>query len=179
MRLASILALLLAILASACLAASPKEGQPAPPFAVKTLDGRQIDSADLKGKVVLLHFWATWCPPCREELPALDAFYRQHRDEGLEILAISIEDAADAAKVQEFAQGYAFPAAMIGDARLAGYGRVWALPLSFLIDRDGTLRKGDWTGAEKIDAVTLDKLVLPLLGSAGTRSGGPAGKPRQ
>ena len=71
--------LTLGFLTAACLAAAPKEGRPAPSFAAKSLDGRQIESADLKGKVVLIHFWATCCPPWREEMPALDKFYRQHR----------------------------------------------------------------------------------------------------
>ncbi len=178
MRIPSLTALLLVFLASACLAASPKEGGPAPAFAVKALDGRQIDSTALKGKVVLLHFWATWCPPCREEMPALDAFYQQHRADGLEVVAVSMDDPADESKVREFTKGFAFPAAMIGDAHVAAYGRVWALPLSFLIDRDGTLRKADWTGGEKIDAATLDKVVLPLLRGPDTLTASQPAQPR-
>lgn len=138
-------------------------GRPAPAWQAVTLDGRQVDSASLKGKVVLVHFWATWCPPCREEMPALDAFYRQHAKDGLEVVAISLDDAADRAKVRDFVKSYAFPVAMMGDARVAGFGRVWVLPLSFLIDRKGVLREDGWTGEQRIDAASLNRIVLPLL----------------
>jgi thiol-disulfide isomerase/thioredoxin len=159
----SALLLTLGFLAATCLAASPKESEPAPAFAAKSLAGQQIDSAGLKGKVVILHFWATWCPPCREEMPALDKFYREHRAEGLEVVAVSIEESADLAKVREAAKAYSFPSAMLADARVDGFGRIWALPLTFLIDRHGILRRADWTGGEKIDSASLDRLVLPLL----------------
>jgi thiol-disulfide isomerase/thioredoxin len=162
-RIFLILAASMLLLSGAGHAASPKEGQPIPPYEVMTVDGRTVDAAALKGKVTLVHFWATWCPPCIEEMPALDSFYRAHRQEGFEVVAISVEDAADAAKVREFARQYAFPVAMKGSAKVDGFGRLWALPLSFLIDRKGILRKGDWTGPEKIDAAVLERLVLPLL----------------
>lgn len=145
------------------LAASLDEGRPAPAFEIRTLDGRSIDSANTKGKVVLLHFWATWCPPCREEMPALDKFYREHRKEGLEIVAISIEDAADAAAVRDAAKQYSYPAALISQAKIEGYGRIWRIPLSYVIDRNGVLRKSDWSGDQKIDAASLEQFVRPLL----------------
>jgi thiol-disulfide isomerase/thioredoxin len=138
-------------------------GQPVAAWQVKTLDGRQIDSSSLKGKVVLVHFWATWCPPCREEMPALDAFYRQHAKDGLEVVAISLDDDADRAKVRDFVRTYSFPVAMMRDARVDGFGRIWVLPLSFLIDRKGVLREDGWTGERRIDAASLDRIVLPLL----------------
>jgi cytochrome c biogenesis protein CcmG/thiol:disulfide interchange protein DsbE len=144
-------------------AAAPKAGQAAPDFAVTTLDGRTITRDQLRGKVTLVHFWATWCPPCREEMPVLDKFYRQHRADGFEVIAVSIEDAADEAKVRDFTREFAFPVAMKGASRIDGFGRLWVLPLSFLIDRRQVLRKSDWTGEEKIDAASLDALVRPLL----------------
>ena len=159
--------ILACLLAGGCalpgLAASPAEGRAAPGFEVKSLDGRLIDSAQSKGKVVMLHFWATWCPPCREEMPLLEKFYQAHRKDGFEVVAISIEDAADEAKVREVAKAFNFPVAMRSAAKVEGYGRIWSLPLSFVIDRKGVLRKSDWSGELKIDASSLAKNVLPLL----------------
>ena len=164
MRLRLILAgLLVAALSSAGIAASLKVGTPAPQFEVTAMDGRVIGATALRGKVTLVHFWATWCPPCLEEMPALDKFYRDHRKDGFEVVAISVDDAADTAKVREFSKRFAFPVAMKEAARVDAFGRLWALPLSFLIDRKQILRKSDWLGSETIDAGALDKLVLPLL----------------
>ena len=153
----------LTLLLSALAFAAPKEGAPAPRFGIKTLDGKTIDSETLRGKVVVLHFWATWCPPCREEMPALEKFYVEHRSEGLEIIAVSADDAGDEAKVRQFAGSYSYPIALAANSRTDGFGRVWVLPLTFVIDRKGILRKADWTGAEKIDAASLGKLILPLI----------------
>lgn len=144
-------------------AAAPAEGKPAPPFEVKTIDGQVIDSAKTRGQVVLLHFWATWCPPCREEMPAIEKFYSEHHSEGFEAIAISVDEAADEAKVKEYAKAFTYPVALVNAASIQGYGRIWALPLTFVIDRKGVLRKSDWTGEQKIDAASLNAYVLPLL----------------
>jgi cytochrome c biogenesis protein CcmG/thiol:disulfide interchange protein DsbE len=145
------------------LARSPEAGQAAPDFALRTLDGREIHAAGLEGKVVLVHFWATWCPPCREEMPALERFYRRHRRDGLEILAISIEDVADLARVRAAAAAYSFPVALAPDAEVAGFGRVWVVPLSFVIDRHGLMRVSGWTGERGIDDASLAAALSPLL----------------
>jgi len=138
-------------------------GEQAPAWQATTLDGRVIDSDSLKGKVTLVHFWATWCPPCRKEMPALANFYREHAKDGLEIVAVSLDEDANQAEVRRFVQSYGFPVAMMSASRMDGFGRVWALPLSFLIDRRGVLREADWTGERTIDAASLDKIVLPVL----------------
>lgn len=155
--------LLLVLLAYPVFPVLAADSGTAPSWQVTTLDGRKIASDDLKGKVVLVHFWATWCPPCREEMPVLQAFYQRHAKEGLEIVAISLDDDADRSKVKDFTRSDSFPVAMAGEAKVDGFGRVWVLPLSFLIDRKGVVRKSDWTGEEKIDPASLDRLVLPLL----------------
>ncbi len=96
-------------------------------------------------------------------MPALEKFYQEHRKEGLEIVAVSIEDAADAAAVRDAAQQYSYPTALISQAKIEGYGRIWRIPLSFVIDRNGLLRKSDWSGEQKTDAASLEKFVRPLL----------------
>ena len=149
--------------ASPALANSLRVGAAAPAFTVKTLDGRTLSLASLHGKVVLLNFWATWCPPCRAEMPALEQFYQQHHNEGLEIIAVSVEDDSDETKVRAAAAAYTFPLALISGATVEGYGRIWRLPLTFVIDRAGVLRKSDWTGEQPISAASLDEYVLPYL----------------
>ena len=87
-------------------------GMPAPAVRAELLDGGTFDSAKQHGKVIVVNFWATWCKPCREEMPALDAFYRTHRAEGLELIAINIEGPEDLAKVKGVMKNFSFPAAL-------------------------------------------------------------------
>lgn len=158
-----VLGVLTGMFAGSSFATSPKVGQALPHFSIRTLDGREIDSSELRGKVTIVHFWATWCPPCREEMPALEKFYAAHHNEGLEVIALSIEDDEGKSKVLDFSKSFTFPVAMKSAVQVDGFGRIWRLPLSFLIDRKGILRKGDWTGAQKMDASTLETFVRPLL----------------
>jgi thiol-disulfide isomerase/thioredoxin len=144
-------------------AAALSEGAPAPAIEARLLDGSAFSLAAQAGKVVIVNLWATWCAPCRAEMPALDAYYRQHRDEGLVLLAISMDAPKDEAKVRDVMRDFAFPAALIRDADIRGYGRVWRLPLTFVIDRAGVLRKEDWYGDPGLDGAQLDATVTPLL----------------
>lgn len=139
------------------------EGKPAPPMNAKLLDGTLFKLTDNAGKVVVVNIWATWCAPCRAEMPALDAYFRQHRDDGLVLVAISMDDPRDEAKVRDFIKAFSFPAALARDADIKGYGRVWRLPLTFVVDRHGILRKDDWYGDPGLDAQLLEKTVTPLL----------------
>ena len=144
-------------------ASAIEEGQPAPRFDAKRLDGASFDAVRLRGKVVVLNFWATWCPSCRQEMPALDAYYRMHHDQGLEVLAVSLDEPEDVAKVRSVMADYRFPAAMMGEAHVKDFGRIWVLPLTFVIDRNGVLRKDEWHGPPAIDRAALERVVTPLL----------------
>src|SRR5208282_3739180 len=84
------------------------EGEAAPAIRAKLLDGTTVSLAEDAGKVVVVNMWATWCAPCREEMPALDAYYRAHRDEGLVLVALSMDDPKDEAKVRAMTKGYSF-----------------------------------------------------------------------
>ncbi|WP_051710412.1 TlpA family protein disulfide reductase [Andreprevotia chitinilytica] len=138
-------------------------GKPAPAFTAKSLAAKSINLAVLAGKVVVINFWATWCSPCRQEMPALDAFYRQHQAEGLEVIGVSVDDNADLPLVKTLAQAVSYPIAMSDDASFSGYGRIWRVPLTFVIDRKGIVRTNGWQGDTLIDAATLESTVLPLL----------------
>ena len=127
------------------------------------LDGRALATDRLLGKVLLVNFWATWCGPCRVEMPELESYYRLHHEQGLEVLALSTDELADEAKVREAAQPFSFPVAMLKASKLSGFGRIWRMPVSAVIDRDGRLVKQDWFIEPKLDAAALDSIVKPLL----------------
>lgn len=110
---------------------------PVPPFLVNDLDGYLISTAALRGKVVLLSFWATWCPPCREEIPELNELAARYPDR-LVVIGISMDD-GPASEVREFAQkiGIHYPIVMGSEAMSEEYGGVPALPTSFIVNADG------------------------------------------
>jgi len=139
-------------------------GAPAPPATLVTLDGQRISSGDLLGQVVILTFWATWCSPCRDELPLLSDYLASHADAGLCILGFSLDTRERLAEVRRVAQSLRFPVGLLSDSSAPGYGRIWRLPVSFTVDRHGRLTEDGWK--EKQPAWTrerLDQLVTPLL----------------
>src|SRR5208282_791575 len=138
-------------------------GKPAPALEAKLLDGTSFSLASTTGKVIIVNFWATYCEPCRAEMPALDAYYRKHHAEGLVLLGISIDDPSDAAKVRTVMSAFSFPGALAQDAHFEKYGRIWHIPLTFVIDRHGNTRQDGWYIENGIDLPLLDKTVTPLL----------------
>jgi cytochrome c biogenesis protein CcmG/thiol:disulfide interchange protein DsbE len=166
------------VLASLLALANPAfaiaEGAPAPAIEGRLFDGTGFALADYARKVVMLNFWATWCAPCREEMPALDAYYRRHASEGFLLIAISMDSPKDEAKARAIMQSFAFPAALARETNIKGYGRIWRLPLTFVIDRRGILRKDGWFGDPLLDAAILEQTVTPLLrAGASSASSGP------
>jgi cytochrome c biogenesis protein CcmG/thiol:disulfide interchange protein DsbE len=143
-------------------------GKPAPALEAKTIDGKNFSLADVKGQVVLVNFWASWCEPCRKEMPAMETYYLKHKDEGLRILAISMDDPEDDAKVYQIMKNFTYPAAFQRDADYSGYRRIWRMPMTFIIDRQGILRKDGGVGPPSIDLDLLEKVVTPLLTSGGS-----------
>jgi peroxiredoxin len=145
-----------------------EQGRPAPAFKAKTLSGQSMDLASTMGDVVLINFWATWCAPCRKEMPAMETYYRQHKAQGFRIIAVSMDDPSDEPKVREVMKAFTFPAALARDADFDGYGRIWRMPMTFVIDRQGILRKDGGVGTPvHLDQATLDRLVSPLLVKTG------------
>ena len=121
---------------------SPREGFSAPDFTLDLLDGGQVTLSDLRGKAVLINFWATWCPPCRAEMPAIEAVYRSHKELGLEVLAVNTtnqdDQAAAAAFVEELELTFPVPLDRTG-AVSASYN-LRGLPSTYFIDRQGVIR---------------------------------------
>ena len=152
-------------------AGEPMEGSPAPALQANLIGGGKFDLATARGKVVVLNFWASWCEPCLEEMPALDAFYREHRGAGLEVLGISLDSPRDFGKVRDAVRKLGFPTALLSDTQASGYGRIWRVPITFVIDRRGVLRFSGWKFADKLDHALLDKFVSPLLRESNPGSG--------
>lgn len=122
------------------LMAAPLANRPAPDFTLPVLDGTTITLSDLKGQVVLINIWATWCPPCRVEMPVIQATYEQYRDQGFTVLAVDLQE--DPATVEAFMRRYGltFPALLDRDGKVSAAYQAFALPSSFFVDRRGVIR---------------------------------------
>ena len=150
----------LRIAAAICLSLSASIS--AAPFeSARTIEGTPFNPA---GHVTIVHYWATWCAPCRIEMPILDAFYRQHRGQGLEMLAISIDQGVSTGKLKEVSSKFAFPVAKVDDVRMPRRDIPSAIPVNRIYDKAGRLvfqSKAD--GRSTIDMATLERVVTPLL----------------
>jgi peroxiredoxin len=117
----------------------PARGKLADDFTVPMPGKTKFRLSEQRGKVVMINFWATWCPPCREEMPAMERLYREHKDAGFTILAISLD--ADTSLVSPYVaeHKFTFPVGLDPDMTLAEKYAVRALPSSFIVDRQGTM----------------------------------------
>ena len=132
-------------------------------FKIKDLDGKQVDLASFKGKVILLNFWATWCGPCKAEIPGFVELQAKYRDQ-LTIIGYSVDD--DAPKARAFAREYKmnYPI-LLGEGRedvQEAYGPIWGIPASFLISKDGRVCKKHLGIAPKS---VFEKEITALLAS--------------
>jgi len=149
------------LLASACnpARAAPEIGASAPALVVTTLDERTFDLAKLRGKVVLVNYWATWCAPCRKEMPKLDAFYKRYHERGLEIIGISIDFDRDRDKARRMAGSVSYPTALVKSVADDGFGIPKGVPITWIIDRDGKVRDMMIDVRDEL----LNGIVVPLL----------------
>ena len=159
-------------------AAAPAAGDPAPALVLPALDGTRFDLGALRGKVVLVNFWATWCPPCREEMPALDALYLRLRARGLELVGVSVDKRRDRPSVEKAAARVHYPVALLADAASEGFGKPAVLPVTYVVDREGVVRAVLKPGAATANGAELEDTVTRLLSSVGRPTdadgGGPA-----
>jgi thiol-disulfide isomerase/thioredoxin len=167
---------LLSVLVLCLLAAwVPAHGQelvinrPAPDFSARTFDGRDVTMADYKGQVLIINFWATWCGPCKKELPLLDGYYAEaeKRGYGLKVLAITTEDSIPINDLRPLAKQVSFDMAR----HFHGPYRVLkGVPTNYIIDRNGVLR---YAKADAFDIDKLNEVLIPLLQEAGPGDAAP------
>jgi peroxiredoxin len=145
-------------------------GSPAPEFRAVTVDStpRVRTLADYKGQVVLLNVWATWCGPCRVEMPSMEALHRDFAAKGLRVVAVSIDQIAGPPQIREFARELGLTFEILHDSaqHIVRAYRVTGYPQSFVIGRDATVRR-KWIGAENWNSPSNRALMTALLASAG------------
>jgi peroxiredoxin len=155
--MAAILAGVAAVTLAGAAQAGPKVGKPAPDFTVTTFGGRTVHMADLKGDVILLNFWATWCAPCRVELPMLEGAFQAYSKYGFQVLAVATEDSLPEKKLRPLAAQLTIP---LVKHMKGPYHDLRAVPTSYIIDRSGKLV---YAKAGALDLQTLNAIVVPLL----------------
>lgn len=146
-------------------------GSDAPGFTAVTLpdaSGKPATAktlSDYRGDVLLLNVWATWCEPCRTEMPSIEAVHRELGPKGLKVVAVSIDQPGDESKIQQFLRDYKLTFEVLHDSTgaIKTIYRTTGVPESFVIARDGTIRK-KWIGAEDWNSVGNRRLLTALLG---------------
>jgi cytochrome c biogenesis protein CcmG, thiol:disulfide interchange protein DsbE len=141
--------------------AALKIGDPPPRFVLQDLDGRTVTVPDdLKGKAVIIHFWADWCQYCVDEMPAIDGLYRQYRDKGLSVYAVNVSQTADVAKTFVKRVKVSYPILLDTDGKTAKQYSVLGLPRTFFLDRKGRIK---YKLLGEASEETLRKLILNML----------------
>jgi peroxiredoxin len=141
----------------------PQVGAPLPDYRVVSLSGDSVSVAQMRGKVLLLNLWATWCVPCRRETPYLESVFRSHRARGLEVLGVSL-DTGDPREVADFAKELGVTYTIARDPEMKGMDlyQPLGLPASFLVDRQGVLRWMRYGPIAENDHEFLDALETLL-----------------
>jgi thiol-disulfide isomerase/thioredoxin len=163
-----------ALLVAACIgfltsvATADELPAPAPAFTLKTFDGKWVRLSELKGRPVVLDFWATWCRPCRASMPHLDELQKRYGSQGLVVIGLSVDEGSQA-EVRRFAQslGVTFRLGMANDHVLDDYGPIRFVPTTFFIDRTGRMvrRVRGYLDAETLEGYTVE-LFSSSSGSA-------------
>jgi cytochrome c biogenesis protein CcmG, thiol:disulfide interchange protein DsbE len=143
---------------SSAVLASPKAGEVAPPYQIKIFDKSVITAAQMTGKVVVINYWATWCGPCKAEMPMMDRFHRRNKKLGFEIFGIVTKDSVPIYRLKKLAEALSYPLA----SDLKGkYGVIKeSVPTSYIIDRKGVVR---YAKPGSFDEAEFAALIDPLL----------------
>jgi peroxiredoxin len=115
-------------------------GQPAPDFALKSASGENLRLSEYRGDVVMINFWATWCGPCRQEMPLLDALYGRYQRVGFQLLGVNIDDDSGKALGMVEELGVSFPVLFDAEKSVSRQYQVEAMPVTVIVDRSGTVR---------------------------------------
>ena len=136
----SLIALVFGVFAASSLAAGGMEGQPAPDFALKSSTGENMRLSEYRGDVVMINFWATWCGPCRQEMPLLDELYSRYQRVGFNLLGVNIDD--DSGRAMDMIEdlGVNFPVLFDARKEVSKLYDVEAMPVTVIVDREGTVR---------------------------------------
>jgi len=135
-----VLGLLITVFAATSLASSKLEGQAAPDFALKSSSGENLRLSEYRGDVVMINFWATWCGPCRQEMPLLDELYERYERVGFNLLGVNIDDDSRRAMQMIEELGVDFPVLFDARKEVSKLYDVDAMPVTVLVDREGTVR---------------------------------------
>ena len=136
----SIIALVFSVFAASSLASSGMEGKLAPDFALKSSTGENLRLSELRGDVVMINFWATWCGPCRQEMPLLDELYARYERVGFSLLGVNIDDDSGRAMDMIEELGVNFPVLFDARKEVSKLYEVEAMPVTVIVDRTGTVR---------------------------------------
>jgi peroxiredoxin len=134
------LGLLVTVFAATSLASSGLEGRPAPDFALKSSTGENLRLSEYRGDVVMINFWATWCGPCRQEMPLLDELYTRYQRVGFNLLGVNIDDDSRRAMQMIEELGVNFPVLFDARKEVSKLYQVEAMPVTVLVDREGNVR---------------------------------------
>jgi len=143
--------------------AAPKAGDTAPALSLTTFSGQPFALSALKGHVVIVNFWASWCSPCRAEMPALNSFYQAHHAQGLDVIGISADRSRDRDDAVKIMNEVGYPGGMMGEATANGFGAPGSLPITYVIDKTGVIRRVLTPDKEPLTDANLSALILPLL----------------
>ena len=121
---------------------SPREGFLAPDFTLDTLDGTKATLSELRGRIVLINLWATWCPPCRAEMPALENAYKQYKDSGVVVLGLNVTNQDSEKDIPPFVDefGLTFPILLDRDGSVSALYQLKGLPTTYFVNREGIIR---------------------------------------
>ena len=119
---------------------APTVGRMAPDFILKDLDGNSVRLSDLRGKVVFINFWATWCPPCRAEMPEIEAVHQEYKDKGVVVLGVDISEPASTVRQYIQKGGFSWTIVLDSTGEVARNYQIAAIPTSFFIDGEGIIR---------------------------------------